>query len=201
MKKIYLLSIAIVLSFVARATVHNISVSDNVFTPSDLTVMAGDSIVWTWTNGNHTTTSTNVPNGAGQWDAPINQNATYYIYVPTVSGSYDYKCTFHASMGMVAHFTVLEASGIAENVPGIVLNVYANPATRELQIDLNTEKSAQVNLSLNDITGRLVRSFASAQQTAGEHHMQYSLEGLTRGLYLLKLNLGENELVRKVIIQ
>jgi plastocyanin len=201
MKKIYILMIASVIAFNARATTQQVTVSDNVFTPSNFTVNTGDTIMWMWTNGFHTTTSTSVPAGAATWDVQINQTNQEFMYVATVAGSYNYQCSFHASMGMVASFTVLESSGISENLPGVSLNIYANPVTKELQIDLNTTKSSVLNLVLNDMTGREVKQLASAQQGAGEHHMQYNLAGLTRGVYLLKLNLNDEEMVRKIIIQ
>lgn len=101
------------LSLPAFATVHVITVggsSGMSFVPSSLTVTLGDTIKWQWDNGSHTTTSTNIPAGAAFWDEAINSSSLSFIYVPAVPGDYDYKCTPHASMGMVGSFTVTCAS-------------------------------------------------------------------------------------------
>jgi hypothetical protein len=154
-----------------------------------------------WVNGNHTTTSTSVPLGAGPWDSPINQNTMSYTYVVNAAGTYDYQCSFHYMMGMVGHFTANEASGIGENIAGVQLDVYANPATRNIQIHLNTTRSGQMNINLSDITGREVRQLASGDQSAGEHHLDYSVAGLPKGVYLLKFTFNNDDLIRKIIIQ
>ncbi len=83
-----------------------VTVQNHVFTPATFTINRGDTIKWTWINGSHTTTSLGIPSGAAAWDHPINSGSTTFIYVPTVAGTYNYKCTPHQSMGMVGNFTV-----------------------------------------------------------------------------------------------
>src|SRR5215212_9348812 len=142
MKKIY---ICLIIAFTAvwnlQAATYNVAVSNNVFTPDNLNVNVGDTIMWTWVNGNHTTTSTNVPLGAAAWDNMITQNEPVFMYVVTVAGVYDYWCTYHYMMGMIGHFTAVESSGLPENTAGINLQIYANPVSKELQVDLRTIKS------------------------------------------------------------
>lgn len=78
------------------------------FVPSTgVTIELGDTIKWEWDNGSHTTTSTTIPAGATAWDEPINSGSTTFIYVPSVAGTYNYKCTPHQAMGMVGSFTVI----------------------------------------------------------------------------------------------
>ena len=202
MKKIYFtLMIAFAFTWGAKASTYMVNVANNIFDPDNFTVNVGDTVMWMWVNGNHTTTSVNIPLGATPWDIIINQNNTSYMYVVPMQGIYDYQCTYHVSMGMIGHFTALESSGINEGTAGINLDVYANPVSKELQVDLKTTKSGMMNLSLNDITGREVKLLASAQQSAGEHHFQYSVAGLSKGLYLLKLSISDGDVIRKIIIQ
>lgn len=202
MKKIYIcLFLGLGLILHSTAATFTVNVSNNVFAPDNFTAVTGDTITWVWINGNHTSTSTNIPLGALPWNAMINQNNTSYSYVVSVTGIYDYQCNFHYTMGMVGHFTVVGSSGIEENASGIKLNIYANPVTRELQVDLNSSKSGMMNITLSDITGREVKVLASSQQSAGEHHMQYSIADFSSGMYLLKVDLDDSKVVRRVIIQ
>jgi hypothetical protein len=55
----------------SHATKHIINTSNYVFTPSTLNVTLGDTIVWQWINGTHTTTSTTIPAGATPWAANL----------------------------------------------------------------------------------------------------------------------------------
>ncbi|MBN2175655.1 MAG: hypothetical protein JW731_16110 [Bacteroidales bacterium] len=87
------------------------------FIPSDIpNVEPGDIIRWIWVEGNHTTTSTTIPEGAAPWDALLNSANQEFEYIPTVPGTYDYICVPHAGLGMVGSFTVLEPAGIAFNL-------------------------------------------------------------------------------------
>ena len=79
-----------------------VNVSGTSFTPANFTISLGDTVEWRLGSFNHTTTSTTIPAGAATWDFDGN----VFIYVPAVTGVYNYKCIPHASMGMVAKFTV-----------------------------------------------------------------------------------------------
>ena len=201
MKKFYILLIAVFSTMIpSRATTMMVGVSDNVFTPASFTINVGDTIVWMWAQGTHTTTSTTIPVGAQAWDQLLDQNNTSYMYVVTTTGTYNYWCTFHYQMGMVGQFTVEQSSGIGENISGVTLNIFANPVNRQLQVYLKSSKTGMMNIVLNDITGREVRQLASENQFAGEHHFQYNVADLPKGMYLLKFTLGGDELVRKIIL-
>ncbi len=107
MKKI-LSAITICLLFALKAYSFTqvVTVQDHVFTPSTFTINLGDTVKWTWINGSHTTTSLGIPAGAAAWNHSINTTNKTFIYVPTVAGLYNYKCTPHQAIGMVGNFTV-----------------------------------------------------------------------------------------------
>ena len=115
MKTLYFLLMTFMLAFVtvftASATKYLVNVSNYSFTPASISnVQLGDTIRWVWVSGNHTTTSTSIPAGAAAWDELINSSHTSYEYKPTLTGTYNYKCTPHVSMGMVGSFTVVGAA-------------------------------------------------------------------------------------------
>jgi plastocyanin len=93
------------------ATKHVVTVQNFSFSPSSISnVQLGDTIRWVWASGTHTTTSTTIPAGAAIWDNPITSSVTSYEYKVLVAGTFNYKCTPHASMGMVASFTAVSAT-------------------------------------------------------------------------------------------
>lgn len=86
----------------AHSETINITVTDNMFTPADVTASVGDIIRWTWAGSRaHTTTcdgsfpGTSLPDGASPWDNPLNSGTPIFEYEITVEGVYDYACMFH----------------------------------------------------------------------------------------------------------
>src|SRR5271169_2261815 len=94
------IAICLLFSFKAYSFTQIVTVQNHVFTPASFTINLGDTVKWTWLNGSHTTTSLTIPAGAATWDHPINTSSKSFIYVPSVAGVYNYKCTPHFAMGM-----------------------------------------------------------------------------------------------------
>jgi plastocyanin len=80
----------------SAANKFTITVANFQFTPSNLNVSVGDTIEWVWQNGTHTTTSTSVPSGASNWDAPMSTTSRSFKYIISAAGIYNYWCTIHA---------------------------------------------------------------------------------------------------------
>jgi plastocyanin len=101
----------IMMTVAANATTHIITAQDFSFTPSSVTANLGDTIEWDWVSGNHTTTSTTIPAGAAGWSHSLNSQDgnNSFIYVPTVTGTYNYKCNIHPTQ-MTGSFTVSSCS-------------------------------------------------------------------------------------------
>src|SRR3954464_9526521 len=80
------------------AATHTVTVANFSFTPTTIAATTGDTIMWVWSSGSHTTTSLSVPTGASTWDEMINTSSTTYSYVIDEPGTYTYECSFHPSM-------------------------------------------------------------------------------------------------------
>ncbi|CAN5584344.1 hypothetical protein BH10BAC2_BH10BAC2_11080 [soil metagenome] len=105
MKTIFLL-LLVMAGMESIATVHKIKVSNFQFSPRRVNALVGDTILFVYKNGFHTTTSTTIPSGAAPWDSPMDVNTTRYSYVITVPGTYNYICLPHAAemQGIVRAF-------------------------------------------------------------------------------------------------
>ena len=79
------------LTLTAFSATHIVEVEDFEFDPAFLTVNVGDTIIWMWDEGFHTTTSTTIPVGATAWDNPITSTSPAFMYIPTVAGTYQYQ--------------------------------------------------------------------------------------------------------------
>ncbi|MFC6838338.1 MULTISPECIES: plastocyanin/azurin family copper-binding protein [Halobacteriales] len=99
--------------------------SDYYFDPIGLFVESGDTVTFENDSGSHSATAyvegngqasvTRVPDGAEAFDSGIlsEQNATFEHTFET-TGTYDYYCTPHKSLGMVGRIVVEESGGPAE---------------------------------------------------------------------------------------
>jgi plastocyanin len=72
-----------------------VTVGDNFFDPSSVTVVPGGTVTWTWAGSdghNVTFDTTELDN------APTQATGTHQVTMPTTAGVYNYECTIHAGM-------------------------------------------------------------------------------------------------------
>ncbi|MEQ9263058.1 MAG: T9SS type A sorting domain-containing protein [Owenweeksia sp.] len=98
--------LAFLFAFAGFATVHNVSVGSNFFTPSSLTITQGDTVLWSNTGGTHNVDGSNGSNPVTFGNGSASSSAWTYQFQFTVAGSYNYVCTPHAP-GMAGSVTVL----------------------------------------------------------------------------------------------
>jgi len=127
---------------------------------------------------NHTTTSSNIPFGAATWDESVNTANPFFEYIITTDGQYDYVCTPHVSMGMVASFTVTTATSVAAVNP-IQASITPNPAKNTITISSHLDK---VNIRLIDIQGRVVKSWKDQGR-----HATLDISNIPTGMYLITI--------------
>jgi plastocyanin len=204
MKKIFtlLLSATLIAGFLPANAASFIVTAGNLhFNPSDLTINAGDTIIWTWTEGSHTTTSTQIPVGAVAWDQGINSNSPVFVYSPVIAGSYNYVCSPHASMGMTGHFTVISTSGLSENVlKGATLNG-ALLNNDMLLVQFILPSPSLVTVRLYNLIGNTVSTFlTNVRQPAGVFEEKFLLPSLRSGLYMLQLQTADGILTKRILV-
>lgn len=97
---------AVSLSLNAQTT-HNVAVTSNVFTPSQLTINVGDKVIWTNTQGSHNVNGTKATFASNpeSFGNSLGTNWTYEFTFNT-AGTYDYHCDPHVGMGMVGKVVV-----------------------------------------------------------------------------------------------
>ena len=190
MKKYILLSVAI-FGILAQslATVHTVTVADFSFTPNSVSAHVGDTIIWTWSSGTHTTTSTTIPAGAAIWNSNINSASTSFMYVPTVTGTYNYECTIHASMGMTGSFTVTTNAGIDEMAGSSWIKVFPNPVSTLLHVQFSATAAADmpVSFTLTDVNGNTVIK----KKFKGLKDRDIDLQNVPNGNYVVYARQGD----------
>ncbi len=81
----------------------------------------------------------------------------------------------------------------------VKIDVYPNPASDELNIELKSSALVESNVALMDISGKTVKELPQAFDAKGQ--LVINVEGLKRGFYLLKIEQKGFERIRKVMIK
>lgn len=142
--------------------------SGNQFTPQTISdAVVGDTIMWIWSGGTHTTTSLSIPGEATAWDAPLSSTTTSFSYKISVAGTYTYKCTPHYINGMTGGFYATDPTGTKEEE--LSLNVsavlYPNPFKDKVIIHYNDADA----IAIYNMIGEKIKSFElEATQTKAE---------------------------------
>jgi len=110
----------------AGQTSHAVSVTSNVFTPDEVTINVGDTVIWTNTQGNHNVNGTqaNFPANPEYFGNTVGPGWEF-SHVFTIAGNYDYRCDPHFSFGMTGKVEVKELSSdsVTINLSGMTPHV------------------------------------------------------------------------------
>ncbi len=92
-------------------TTHQVAVRSNTFTPKELTITVGDTVVWTCTQGVHNVNGNKAtfPANPASFGNSLASNWTY-SFVFTSPGVYNYQCDPHVDFGMMGKVTVVNKS-------------------------------------------------------------------------------------------
>ncbi|MBM3404001.1 MAG: T9SS type A sorting domain-containing protein [Bacteroidetes bacterium] len=89
---------------------------------------------------------------------------------------------------------------VEEQSPFTRLQVYPNPATDKIFVDLTTEKSDQITYTLLSLTGETLFSKKMDHQQ-GKIHESLDVSGISKGIYFLRISGSQGNMNQKVIIQ
>lgn len=184
-RKLYLYCMVYLLcsSSAVFATQYAISVSNNQFSPNIVYAFVGDTIVWNWVDGTHTTTSTAVPVGANTWNVPMTSASTTFQYVVKVAGNYDYLCVPHAP-GMAGQIVVHIALGIKqEQEKSFKMSTYSTE--NSLSVSLTSAVAAHGQMAVYDLLGRAINK-EKIEVSNGENQYMFDTRNLQRGIYFIK---------------
>lgn len=82
------------------------------------------------------------------------------------------------------------------------LQVYPNPASSFIQISYVLENNSNVNITLYDIVGKKIKKVHKGLNSpAGTNVISLNAKQLNPGIYLLKLNVDNRTVLKKVVIK
>lgn len=156
---------------------------------SSISINAGDSVVWTWTDDMpHTVTSLPSANQAFESGALSGAGQVFIQTFPNVGVS-EYRCIFHS--GMVGVITVQPEMKVKEQTKQS-FNYYPNPVNDVFTVVSNHENMDRITLF--DGTGRQIMDAIITTPEAKIYMANYPI-----GTYLVKIQSGNNSETISVI--
>ncbi len=169
---------------------HMVGVTNNVFTPADITINVGDTVIWTNTEGTHNVngTTNSFPDNPESFGNDVGTGWTF-THIFTIPGDYSYQCDLHVAFGMTGKLTVTEGAitGTDRNVQKNGFTLYPVPATDFLTVDPD---GVVKSFSVCTIDGSQILDSEVRMDT----EFQLSLEGINPGIYILKVE-SENNVI------
>jgi plastocyanin len=153
-------------AFSSRAATTNVLVGANnihTFSPTNVLINAGDSVIWIWDGSPHSSTSgTNDVNAddnglpGGLWDSGVNDTGHTFTNKFPSAGVFSYYCSIHFASGMTGQVIVAAANlppGIAITNP-LAGMVFAAPANVLIQAGVTNGSGTVTNVQF--LTGATV---------------------------------------------
>lgn len=85
------------------------------------------------------------------------------------------------------------------NAIGNKLNLYPNPSNGQVALDYTLARPGRINLSFFDLNGSLVKTFELGMLQAGKNTATFTLSDLPAGLYIYKLQNGDQLEVGRLV--
>jgi hypothetical protein len=124
---------------------------------------------------------------------------------PSVTGAGIFPITYSVTDGNgcvgsdVENLTVDLCTGIASSTSQVI-SLYPNPTTGMFTLNINNANSNQVVITIVDMQGKVVYN-ESDKNISAQYNKQIDLSDLAKGIYYVKLNIGADVKIEKLIVQ
>jgi plastocyanin len=184
-------------------TMHIVEVSNNVFTPSNLTIEVNDTVRWINMQGFHNVVA---DDGSFTSGAPSSDPWVYDNVFTSVSSN-PYFCEVHGNsggIGMSGVVTVQMATSVAgdNSVPNEfeLKQNYPNPFNPSTRIQYTVPESGHIKLTVYNSIGEEVALLVNGIAELGSYEVAFNAADLTSGIYFYKLKTKNHIQTRKMIL-
>lgn len=139
------------------------------------------------------------------------QFTTYSVTISAVASAHNvmFRWAFIADPTAPGNNLYIDDINIASATTGIEnieasvgLNLYPNPSTGKVNIDLNLSQQHSISVTVTDMLGRTVESIHSKSYQAGEATLTIGANSTYQaGIYLVNIDIDGQHIAKKVIIQ
>lgn len=79
-------------------------------------------------------------------------------------------------------------------------SLYPNPAINIVSMDYNVSEKSNVNISIFDLSGRMITQILSETQSVGKQNSTFDVNQLDKGIYLITLQVGSQISAKKMVV-
>ena len=182
--------VIVVAVFSAQAATHTITFGGQLgfnYSPKQLDLAVGDTVVWSGSFTTHPLSSVTIPQGAASFHVA---SGTTFSYPVLIAGTYDYKCDVHTGMNgsITATVTDVEESVTALQPASFQLaQNYPNPFNARTFIKFNLPVAQPVKLKVYSVTGAEIATLLDGFMPAGEFTVPFDGSKLASGVYFYRL--------------
>ena len=202
MKKVEIFLLCLLLSFGAYASKFTITNSGNTFTPDNISIVFGDTVIFSISSSHNV-----IEVSKATWDANGNTPLPGGFSLPFGGGSlynityglHYYVCSVHASMGMKGIINVSNSS-INEIKSGkqINLKVYPDPVNNIMNIEFTLKDDSPGIVQLVDLVGKTVYS-ENITSSIGKNVISIDLSALKPGFYYMVFKQDKDSYAEKIL--
>lgn len=128
-------------------------------------------------------------------------NETISLRLVNSEGNIEFESlTQEGGQWSVDGWSMVDLSSAELPVEFSLRSAYPNPFNGQLQIEYSLSNSGLVNLSIFDLAGRKVTSIQEGMLNTGYHKVSWNAVGLSSGVYILRLNSGNQTRNMKVLL-
>lgn len=98
-------------------------------------------------------------------------------------------------------FTVSDASAIEDVLADNSFNLFPNPSSSKLNIELDLLSAEKVTVDIFDIVGKNVHSIDFGKLPTGHTLQAIDVNELNNGVYMMNVNIGENSIASKFVVR
>ncbi len=95
----------------------------------------------------------------------------------------------------------VNTTSISENNKISTQNVYPNPFTNSINVEIEVEKASNLSIDLFDITGRKIEQLVSQEVNPGIFIINHTFSEIKSGIYFLRISQNSTSTLTKIIAQ
>jgi plastocyanin len=190
------------LSVPSYARIWGVAVTNFAFTPANLTVAQGDTVIWTNAQGLHGVHYLGSP--AGLFGNAAAAAPWVYSFIFNLTpGVYSYDCTFHGAT-MPGSITVQAPSAVNEHGATLTQDFelaqnYPNPFNSRTNLQFSVPYETNVKITIWNVLGKQEAVAFAGHAAAGQHVVNFDAGGLAAGLYYYRLETPAAIMTRKML--
>lgn len=81
------------------------------------------------------------------------------------------------------------------------INVYPNPSSANTNVEFDLTNTSIVNVTLTDLTGKLISQPVNGEMTEGNHKVSLDLSNVQAGVYLVEITVNGVSKIEKLIVE